>query len=231
MGTAPKPEDAFGFPDSSFDGTGRLAKRTMVRRNEEIKPATFGASRLLRYAPYGGSFLDSTFPQNGFSVTSILGSPLDPRSSFDLTHCWNRAVLWTRLSAPTIMTIRNAVHNDCSASLVKIENMPASALRALWRELIGGSAATRLRRELLVPILAYKLQERAYGGLKPATRTHLRRIAASLATDKSALLTRVSRFKPGTRLIREWRGDTHEVTIRSSGFCCCETTRSYATCE
>jgi hypothetical protein len=119
---------------------------------------------------------------------------------------------------PTIMTIRNAVDTDCSASLAKIENMPASALRALWRELIGGSAATRLRRELLVPILAYKLQEKAYGGLKPGTRAHLRRIATSLATDKSAPLTRESRFKPGTRLIREWRGETHEVTIRSSGY-------------
>ena len=119
---------------------------------------------------------------------------------------------------PTIMTIRNALHSDCSASLAKIESMPTSALRTLWRELIGGSAATSLRRELLVPILAYKLQEKTYGGLKPSTRTHLRRLATSLALDKSAPLIRESRFKPGTRLIREWRGETHEVTIRSSGF-------------
>jgi hypothetical protein len=116
------------------------------------------------------------------------------------------------------MTIRNAVHNDCPASPAKVENMPTPALRALWRELIGGSAATSLRRELLVPILDYKLQEKAFGGLKPSTRTHLRRLATSLAVDKSVILTRESRFKPGTRLIREWRGDTHEVTIRSSGF-------------
>jgi hypothetical protein len=119
---------------------------------------------------------------------------------------------------PTIMTIRNAVPNDCSASLARIESMPASALRTLWRELIGTAAAARLRRELLIPILAYKLQEKTYGGLKPSTRTHLRRIAASLAKDKSAPLICESRFKPGTRFIREWRGETHEVTILSSGF-------------
>lgn len=116
------------------------------------------------------------------------------------------------------MTIRNAVHNDCSASLAEIESMPTAALRTLWGELIGGSAPTSLRRELLIPVLAYKLQEKAFGGLKPSTRTHLRRLATSLAVDKSAPLTRESRFKPGSRLIREWRGETHEVTIRSSGF-------------
>jgi len=110
------------------------------------------------------------------------------------------------------------IHNDCSASLPKIESMPTEALRTLWRELIGGAAPTSLRRELLIPILAYKLQEKALGGLRPSTQTHLRRLATSLAVDKSATLTRESRFKPGTRLIREWRGETHEVTIRSSGF-------------
>ena len=79
------------------------------------------------------------------------------------------------------MKIHNAVHNDCSASLAKIESMPTSTLRTLWRELIGDSAATSLRRELLIPILAHKLQEKAYGGLRPSTRTHLRRLAISLA--------------------------------------------------
>jgi hypothetical protein len=140
------------------------------------------------------------------------------RSLFGLDSFLKQSGTVDAAFCPTIMTIRNAVHNDCSASLAKIESMPTSALRTLWRELIGGSAPAILRRELLVPILAYKLQEKTYGGLKPSTRTHLRRLATSLAVDKSAPLTRESRFKPGTRLIREWRGETHEVTIRSSGF-------------
>jgi len=112
----------------------------------------------------------------------------------------------------------NAVHNDCSVKLAELESMPAPGLRRLWQELIGNSVASGLRRELLIPILAYKLQEKAYGGLKPNTRTQLRRLAALLAADKSAPLTRESRFKPGTRLIREWRGETHEVTIHASGY-------------
>jgi hypothetical protein len=117
-----------------------------------------------------------------------------------------------------MMKPHNTVQNDSPAGLTKIAMMPATALRALWQELIGLSAPSSLRRELLIPILSYKLQEQAYGGLRPSTRTHLRRLASSLAVDKSAPLARESRFKPGTRLIREWRGENHEVTICSSGF-------------
>ena len=108
--------------------------------------------------------------------------------------------------------------SDCTSRLAALKGMPASALQELWQELIGTPVAPGLRRELMIPILAYKLQEKAYGGLKPSTRTHLRRLAASLAADKSVPLIRESRFKPGTRLIREWRGETHEVTIRASGY-------------
>lgn len=121
-------------------------------------------------------------------------------------------------AAAELMKSHPPVPNDCSTRLAEIERMPAPALRSLWQELIGSPADTRLRRELLIPILAYKLQEKAYGGLKPSSRSHLRRLAVSLAADKSAPLTRESRFKPGTHLVREWRGETHEVTIRPSGY-------------
>jgi hypothetical protein len=72
--------------------------------------------------------------------------------SFDLTPCWNRAVLWRTICASMIKN-HNAVQNDCSKQLAELENKPSSALRNLWQELIGNSAPTRLRREVLIPIL------------------------------------------------------------------------------
>jgi hypothetical protein len=54
----------------------------------------------------------------------------------------------------------NAVQNDCSKQLAELENMPSADLRNLWQELIGSSAPTSLRREVLIPILAYKLQRK-----------------------------------------------------------------------
>src|ERR1700691_5111964 len=118
---------------------------------------------------------------------------------------------------PARMKNQNTVRDSC-VRLAELGSMPVSALRALWQELIGVPPAAGMRRELLIPILAYKLQEKTYGRLRPSTRAHLRRLAVSLAKGKSDSLTRASRFKPGTRLIREWRGETHEVTILAAGY-------------
>jgi hypothetical protein len=67
--------------------------------------------------------------------------------------------------------------------------------------------------------LAYRIQEIAYGGLKPAIRAELRRIAQALKRNpgSSELLIR-PRIKPGSRLLRQWRGETHEVFVTDSGY-------------
>jgi hypothetical protein len=72
-----------------------------------------------------------------------------------------------------------------------------------------------------VPLLAYKLQERAYGGLKPEIRRHLEKLAASYKRDpdkKAASFAIPRRIKPGTRLLRQWNGKTHQVTVVEDGF-------------
>jgi len=58
--------------------------------------------------------------------------------------------------------------------------------------------------------VAYKLQERAYGGLSPATR----RILAGL---REATSVQPRDLRPGTVLLREWQGATHRVTVIEDG--------------
>jgi Protein of unknown function (DUF2924) len=71
----------------------------------------------------------------------------------------------------------------------------------------------------MVPLLAYRIQEIAYGGLKPSTRSELRRIARDLEKPSGSKEMKIRhRIRPGTRLVREWRGETHEVVITDSGF-------------
>jgi hypothetical protein len=70
----------------------------------------------------------------------------------------------------------------------------------------------------MIPILAYRLQEKAYGGLKASTRKRLMRLAADLERDPQAQPSPAQRIKAGTKLIREWRGETHEVTVIDRGF-------------
>src|SRR5689334_3109475 len=47
----------------------------------------------------------------------------------------------------------------------------------------------------------------------------VQRLGAELkVTGRIASIVRRRKFKPGTRLIREWQGRTHEVTVLQDGF-------------
>jgi hypothetical protein len=65
------------------------------------------------------------------------------------------------------------------------------------------------------------LQEQAYGGLKPEIRRRLRELANSFNRNPKPAEKRLAapiQIKAGTRLIRQWEGKTHQVTVGESGF-------------
>lgn len=66
-------------------------------------------------------------------------------------------------------------------------------------------------------VLAYRVQAQQFGGLSEATRRRLRRLAGG-GTAAGDALPPPRQLKPGTRLLREWQGRTHVVTITESGF-------------
>lgn len=71
----------------------------------------------------------------------------------------------------------------------------------------------------MIPFLAYRIQEIAYGGLKPSTRSELRRITRGIENlSSSGAKTIQPRIKPGTQIVRQWRGETHEVVVTESGY-------------
>jgi Protein of unknown function (DUF2924) len=108
---------------------------------------------------------------------------------------------------------------DISAQIAQLPGFSRQQLLDLWRKLYGRPAEPGIRRELLVPFLAYRMQEHAYGPLKPSTRSELRRIARGLEKPTgSTELRKRPRIKPGTHLIRKWRGETHEVAAAVSGY-------------
>ena len=89
----------------------------------------------------------------------------------------------------------------------------------MWRELFGGEPPPYNRR-FLESRLAYRIQELAYGGLKPETVKRLEALGGEI--DGCNLVMRRIRAgqKPiaGTRLIREWQGVEHAVTVREDGY-------------
>jgi hypothetical protein len=101
----------------------------------------------------------------------------------------------------------------------QLRTLARQQLLDLWQSLYRKSAPQGIRRELLIPFLAYKIQEDAYAGLKPSTRAELRRIARYLERPTGSSKPKVRpRIKSGTRLIRRWRGETHEVVVAESGY-------------
>jgi hypothetical protein len=103
--------------------------------------------------------------------------------------------------------------------LAQLRTLSRKQLLESWQELYGRPAPPGIRREFLIPFLAYRIQERAYGGLSPSALSELRRIARSIEQLKgSARLVLKPKIKVGTRLVRGWRGKTHEVVATKSGY-------------
>jgi hypothetical protein len=98
-----------------------------------------------------------------------------------------------------------------------LRSMSRAQLLDLWQTVYRKAAPPGIRREILVPFLAYKIQENAYGGLKPSVRAELRRIAQSLKSNPNGLRSR-ARIKPGSRILRRWGGEMHEVFVTESGY-------------
>jgi Protein of unknown function (DUF2924) len=112
---------------------------------------------------------------------------------------------------------RTRMNDGISAKLAELPHFKTSQLRALWLKLFAKPVHPKLRRDLMIPILAYRIQEKAYGGLKPSTRKRLQRLAGELERDPKAQLQPNRQLKTGTKLIRQWQGETHEVLVVDRG--------------
>jgi hypothetical protein len=102
------------------------------------------------------------------------------------------------------------------ADLAALPELPLDDLKRRWAELYGNPPPPKIGRALLTRAIAYRLQEQAFSGLSPTVRKRLARMADDLRLGRNP--SRVSpTIKPGTRLIREWQGVTHEVIVLEKG--------------
>jgi Protein of unknown function (DUF2924) len=101
--------------------------------------------------------------------------------------------------------------------LDRIRSLGPEEARLEWRRLFQ-SDPPRISRDLLVLGVGHRLQEIAHGGLGKATRRKLQTMAKALRKTGQVSPTPSLGLKPGARLIREWHGRTHTVTITEDGF-------------
>ena len=108
---------------------------------------------------------------------------------------------------------------DFAGQIAQLPGLSRQQLLELWQKLYKKAAPLGIRREIMVPLLAYKIQENGYGGLTPIIRSELRRIAQTLERNRSLGAPPVrSKTKSGTRLLRCWRGEMHEVFVAEAGY-------------
>lgn len=108
--------------------------------------------------------------------------------------------------------------------IAELPDLPMARLKERWRALYG-TEPPAYNKAHLVKRLAYRVQELAHGGLSETARSMLRARAEDLGQDNltpgNGRPTRKKRAASlpvaGTRIIREWNGTRHEVTVLSDG--------------
>ena len=104
------------------------------------------------------------------------------------------------------------------AQLAALKTAPVADLKQKWRDLFDREPPPYNRR-FLESRLAYRIQELTYGGLSEDTIERLDAIADELEGKRSRQRSSLAnRPIAGTRLIREWNGVEHCVTVRNSDF-------------
>ena len=99
----------------------------------------------------------------------------------------------------------------------ELQEATSANLKERWRALYGNEAPRRISRDLLIRALAYRIQEKALGGLKPSTRRLLIKVAADASARRPIEVAPEPSIKPGTVLLREWHGTQHQVIVRENG--------------
>ena len=119
------------------------------------------------------------------------------------------------------MNQRNVDPAAIEAEVDQVRSLGIDALRQRWRMTFGAIPPKGLTKDIIARMIAYRIQEEAFGGLDRETVKLLDRLARG---EKPSELNR--RLKAGTVLIREYKGERHTVTVVPHGFQWQDTTYS-----
>ena len=105
-----------------------------------------------------------------------------------------------------------------AVEIAALQGAATHDLRIAWRRLYRGEPPRCMTRELMIRALAYRMQERVYGGLAPTTKRRLQGLVAEIEAKGAEAFDPGIVLKPGARLVREWAGQMHTVVVLEEGF-------------
>jgi hypothetical protein len=111
------------------------------------------------------------------------------------------------------------MNDSLVARVAALKTSPTPDLKQMWREMFLTEPPPFYRR-FLETRLAYRIQELALGGLRRETIKRLEKLGEQLDGGKPDVRRRRTDGRPlaGTRLIREWDGQRHEVVVHVDDF-------------
>ena len=104
------------------------------------------------------------------------------------------------------------------AELDRLRTTPIADLRNRYRELFRTEPPKAFGPDLLRRSIAHRIQEKAYGGLPASTRRLLDKLVKAAIAKPNGRLELPRRIKPGSELVRAWKGQTHRVAVTADDF-------------
>jgi Protein of unknown function (DUF2924) len=102
--------------------------------------------------------------------------------------------------------------------LDRLAAMPIAQLRIRYRELFRTDPPKAFGPDLLRRSIAHRIQEKAYGGLSRPAQHLLDQMVKAYAAKPNGKIALPRRIKPGSVLVREWKGKSHRVMVLAEGF-------------
>jgi hypothetical protein len=102
--------------------------------------------------------------------------------------------------------------------LDRLATMPIARLRVRYREVFRTDPPKAFGPDLLRRSIAHRIQEKAYGGLSRPAQRLLDQMMKAFAARPNGEIVLPRRIKPGSVLVREWKGKSHRVTVLADGF-------------
>jgi len=103
-----------------------------------------------------------------------------------------------------------------------IAQMPMAELRQRWAECWGIQPHVQIGRQMLERSLQYKTRQLRGEGLSAEQQKRLDNLVTKYKRDPKSFEQGPARLKPGTKLVRAFKGEKHVVLVKADGFEYCK---------
>jgi hypothetical protein len=104
------------------------------------------------------------------------------------------------------------------AELHQLTRMPIAQLRLRYAQVFRNDPPKAFGPDLLRRSIAHRIQEKAYGSLSRPAQRLLDQMIKAYAAKPGGRIVLPRRIKPGSVLVREWKGKSHRVMVLAKGF-------------